>query len=717
MEENYCKLWVSKNLIDPEMSEARPWEFKPEVFPFEGMDKKERRKFLLNPSCNWQVYTAFRASAPYLRISNENPAVGCRAIVIDYDSRTNPEEAERLINESLPSELRPNLMEVTGSRKLRLIWILEREVMFMSAAHWDELFTQFSKKLKLDNLLAGYDPNSAKPSECWTNGGEWFFLEKETPLAEEIIAGIQMTAAKKSSLFNHADVPLAEIAKELEARFPGRWTGEFKLEAQGVRFWDPNADNPTGCQVKPDGMLCYTGNVPFMKWDAIFGKVWCDEKRILKLGNAAKGMYTDGHTYFEVVNGLQVDTNRDAIITRLKSSGLSDKVPKGGTQSEVGELLNYIQTVNRVLGAAPMINYPPGIVTLDNERILNLSTLKPTQPARPPRSFKEDAPFLYWFFVEHKCVGEGTDHLLFWILRGSQNYRYFRREVGQAVFVCGPVNSGKTLLAVRIIAPLFGGKIADPMSFLMGETTFSDDLFSAGLLAVNDSDYPKNEGLRLKVLQGYKNFVVNPKRVYHPKFQKKISIESITRLFTTLNDGAGSAGSLPEVNDDTRDKFMFFRAKPVPSGSFSSKTVLEEQIARELPYFLWWLENEWKAPEEILLPEGERTGCVSYYDPYILEISQTQTYSANLAELLDLWIEVFADFQKGAEGFWEGSPTALLADLQTCPETLPIAKDWDQQRIARNLLGLAKVKGSGVTLAGKKTGRRFRIEKGTNEES
>lgn len=714
----YCSLWIAPNLVEQNLTEARPWEFNlPEVFPFEGMDKKERRKFLLTDECQWQVYTAFRGSAPGLRVSDNNPAVACRAIVIDYDSVMDPEAAVKLIESELPEHLRPNFIEVTQSKKLRLIWILERELLFVSPAHWSEIYDLLCKKLKIKTLLAGYDENSAKPSMMWTNGGEWFFLSNEKPLSFEFTAGIQMQAAKKESLFNHADVPLAEIEKEIKIRFPGRWEGEFKLDAQGVRFWDPEADNPKGCQVKPDGMVCYTGNVPFMPWDKIFGKVWCDERRALKLGSVAQGFYTDGRTYFENLNGQQVDSKKESIITRLKSRGLSDKVAKGETQSEVGAVLDYIETVNRVIGAAPLINYPPGVVTIDNERILNLSTLKPVLPVKPPRSFKEDAPFLHWFFLEHKIVGDGTNHLLFWIRRGSQNYRNFEREVGQAVFVCGPVNSGKTLLSIRIIGAIFGGKVADPMSVLMGETTFTDDQFAAGLLAVNDSDYPKTEGLRLKVLQGYKNYVVNPKRSYHPKFQKKVMIESVTRLFTTLNDGAGSAGSLPEVNDDTRDKFMFFRAKAVPRGTFPSKKVLEAQIARELSYFVWWLDNEWQCPPEIILPDGERTGCESYYDPYILELSQTQTYSANLAEILEIWIQKFECFQEGSDGFWIGSPTALLADIQSCPELAPIAKNWDQQKIARNLMGLSKVHGSGVTLAGKKTGRFFRIEPATNHES
>src|SRR5437660_760075 len=132
----YCKLWVAPNLVDMNLTESRPWEFElPEEFPFEGMDKKSRRRLILSSACQWQVYTAFRCTAPGLRPSTENPAVACRAIVVDYDTVMDPEAAIKIIEAELPESLRPNLMEVTLSKKLRLLWILEREVMFMSNAH------------------------------------------------------------------------------------------------------------------------------------------------------------------------------------------------------------------------------------------------------------------------------------------------------------------------------------------------------------------------------------------------------------------------------------------------------------------------------------------------------------------------------------------------------------------------------------------------------
>src|SRR5690606_36589839 len=102
---------------------------------------------------------------------------------------------------------------------------------------------------------------------------EWYTL-KTDPVPADICRGAAVKAGKSLNKDCKSEVSLEAIAAEVEKRFPGRWQGEFKVDATGVRFWDPNADAPAGCQVKPDGMLCFTGNVPFMRWADIFGRAW-----------------------------------------------------------------------------------------------------------------------------------------------------------------------------------------------------------------------------------------------------------------------------------------------------------------------------------------------------------------------------------------------------------------------------------------------------------
>ena len=111
----------------------------------------------------------------------------------------------------------------------------------------------FAKKFKLATLLPGYDANSEKPALIWTNGGEWYEFQA-APLPWSLIFGMALDASKCLTP-QRSDMPIEAVAAEVEKKWPGRWQGPFEVGATGVRFWDDSADNSTGCQVKPDGLL------------------------------------------------------------------------------------------------------------------------------------------------------------------------------------------------------------------------------------------------------------------------------------------------------------------------------------------------------------------------------------------------------------------------------------------------------------------------------
>src|SRR5262249_20345360 len=159
-----------------------------------------------------------------------------------------------------------------------------------------------------------------KPTQIWTNGGEWH-VWRQAPMSWQTVFGYAVEAAKKMARTS-AQIPMAVIEEEMRKRFPGRWQGEFKLDALGVRFWDSTADNPTGCQVKPDGMLCFTGMVGFMSWAAIFGAKWVDAQSALNLGQIAGDTYFDGRSFFQIRFGKYQSLPIDTILRTLKAQGI-----------------------------------------------------------------------------------------------------------------------------------------------------------------------------------------------------------------------------------------------------------------------------------------------------------------------------------------------------------------------------------------------------------
>jgi hypothetical protein len=678
---------------------SQPWNWILDAGRLETVrswSKEQRRIKLSSRGASWNVYTAFKDLAPSLRVSQGNPVVAMHGVVIDYDSKSTKEEVLAHLKE-LPESCLPQFLEQTLSCKWRVVWVFQRPLLITSNVHGKALMETFVDKWKLDTLLAGYDANSVKPTQIWTNGGAWNTVN-EKPVPAEIVIGMAVQAAKNRRLFPAtAEIPIDVIAAEVNKRFPGRWAGEFTIDAVSVRFWDPEADNPSGCQVKPDGMLCFTGKQPFVKWAEIFGGEWCAQERALNLGRAAKSLIFDGRSYWEDVGGRWMATSRADTVLALKNNGLSDKAPKGSTVSDVERVLRFIQLQNRVDGAAPLINYPPGVVELVGRRLLNTARL--TFPAYPGDATGDAIQYpLLWEFVNTFLYDtpdnnglNPVDVLLACIHRSVRSIRYNEPMHGQAVMLCGGVNTGKTLFLLRLLTPLLGGRSGNPTDYFHGLTQFSDDLIESALLLIDDEAPPKNENERAKYLARLKSFVVRPRHTYHPKFCPRLEIDWVGRICGAINDDPASVSSLPEVNEATRDKLCFFpqpRIGPWPAN-------VEKKFAAEVPYFAAFIDKFFVPKPEVR--SEDRMGIKSFFDPHILELSRQQVYSYNALELIKSWIDTtWAEDRTD----WSGTPTELLSQMDIQDHLKVHVRDWSAPKMSKWLTALARQGDSGVAFYG-----------------
>lgn len=710
----FLKFLSAPNLVEQTLEESYPWDYlvPDDQNSLKKIPKAQRRLALLKPTTKWNVYTAVAGCNKHARISKTNPAKYGLGFVVDYDMKSDPDTVLSYINQR-PASQHPNFIEVSLGGKIRLVWVFAKPILFPSSDYALAFYKNLSDKMSCPTLLAGFDPSSLKPTEMWTNGGTWYNV-KETPLSWDIVFGIACETNTRVSMFDKGEIALDVIYEEVKKRFPNRWEGEFKKDALGRRFWDETADNPTGCQIKPDGCLCFTGNEPFVKWDQILGKEWCEEQRVLNLGRAGEGIYFDGRSYWEKSGERWMSITRVDTILRLTGRGLSSTKQRGQMQSDAERVLDHIQQHNRIQGAAPLVNYPRGIVDLDGNLILNTADLMPVMPVKGPNFDTDptkDFPFLWKLLQglfpvpddQHKPL----DHYLAWLQRAQRCVLENRRWMGQAVFLCGPRNNGKTLLCMRVVRPLLGNRSSNPMDYLTGDTNFNSELFDAFLLTVNDEDAPSNENSRKRMLQKIKGLVVNPSHKFHAKFEKPLSIDWTGRMMVTLNDDPASVGMLMEVDHNTHDKQMYF-ATQAYQGKFPSQDVIEADLAKELPYFSYWLRYGYKAPEEVL--SDDRMGVKSYFDPRILKLSNHQTFASNLLELIAEWQDVDA-YWDGKTNEWTGTPTALLSALQICDATAGVAREWTQHKMAKSLTVLAKQDGSGISHLNESEGRDFCIKR------
>jgi hypothetical protein len=429
---------TGRNLSDRALLQGEPWAWPvtPEqLAEMRGYSKSRRRLVMGQSSTEWNIYSPVVGQDPGRRVAKDNPPALLRGVAADYDVRT-PRETVRQWVAQMEEPLRPQWIETTLSGKVRLVWVFERDVPVMSSLHAEEFMGAFRRRLRLSTALPGYDEASEKPTQMWTNGGEWEPCALR-PVPWSALFSVALEAGSRVRQNAAQEIPLALIEQEVQRRWPGRWQGEFTLNAVGVRFWDDTADNERGCQVKSDGMLCFTGAVPFMSWAALFGARWTEEQQSHNLAQAAEGIYFDGRMYHRLdAHGFWQQVRREDIILQLANSGVSAQREQGASTTDVGRVLAFIQLNNSIDGAAPLIfGKPNTVVECHGRRVLNTSRLKLLEPA-PGKCGPEHFPFIHHWLRSVVRPSPGLlpfESLMAWMARYYRALRESKPALGQVV--------------------------------------------------------------------------------------------------------------------------------------------------------------------------------------------------------------------------------------------------------------------------------------------
>lgn len=679
-----------RDLTSSAATEVSPWAWAPPGAARTavlGASKAGRLKALANHG--WLVYSPVRATSATSYVEKSNPPAGVRGLVLDYDVPLVEEHLATVLSK-LDDQLVPQWVEKTLSGHFRLVWVFGRDVPCPDGDFVEAVWRALADRIRPFDLHPGLDKHSFAPGQRWTAGLDWFSVGGPAELPAAVLTECLWEAGKSYRTDAKGDVPIEEVAKQFESRWPGKWVGPFEVGARGVRIWDPKADNPTGCMVRPEGMLCFTGPKAFVSWSELFGSDWVRQVAEDKLENATANIYFDGRSYWHLVGAdYWRPRSREDTMLELQDRGFDARVTKGKSISDCGRLLNLIQKTNRIDAAVSLVNHPPGVVDIRNQRILNTSRIKALEPHAEPCT-PDTFPWLWDFLCGHFARPESDPlpHFLGWLQRAYRALHEHRSDMGQALFLCGPRHNGKTLLAVRIIAPMLGNVYADPFDYLTGRTTFNSELFESFLWCLNDADSPR-ENEKGSVLSKIKDAVVNPSHSYHRKFGDRTQVDWTGRIVVTLNDDPSSTGQLPEVNSNTADKMCFFASQPYRKKWPSNKQV-EETLRLELPKFCRWL-LDWEPPEKVL--ENSRVGVKSYFDEYVLETSRRQNYAFNFRELLTNWIRA-----SWGDGEMEKtlSPTEVMSHLTMCDPVAQLAREWKVPYAAKALQTLARDPNSGV---------------------
>ena len=655
----------------------KPQDYKSAKSVTDFANKQEFRKWCSDFATQHMFISGYEGVAANIRVTYDkgNPPFMLHHIIVDYDAPISVDTPQFLAAKP-QSEFRPSWLVRTYSDNARLVFDLEKPLMVSTKEQVKKFMTRVVKELRLVKWLAGLEAEAVgDPAKYYEIGKQWTKLEGVCIPAD--FAMLWLYEASRNMVLETGvpqhKVPLEVVAKEVNERFPGRWAGRFEEGCRGIRFWDPVADNSSSAIVRPDGMQCFTGPEPFVSWRKLFGSAFVDAFEADKIAPILDMAAYDGRVFWVNENSNWNFKSTSDFSQAMRLKGFHSDKRGGAAYSEVDQVEYAIKTQRRVTRAVPLLFMKQGIVRLDGETVLNLSVVRPEEPAPPftvgkatwadgPHNFSWTWKILSNLFHDDSNPEEGVrqlNHFLAWFKYFYCNSLAGSPKPGHAVFVVGPKNKGKTLIFKHTFGPAMGADPKDATQHLVNGDRWTNQLATSPFMIIDDSEAASDYKTWVKFTSRLKKYVANAQMVFDQKFRDAGQIPWFGRIVALANDDSESLRVIPNMDVNTKDKILLFKASPLRM-QFPVREDLEAALAKERPFFLRFI-VDWEYPEETLNGD-HRFGVTHYQHPDLLEESLQQGHAGVVLELLATLIETYKGNHKDMHN-WVGTATVLFAEL------------------------------------------------------
>lgn len=642
-------------------------------------NKSDHRKWSAQNTTNHVFYNTVEADSPRERVGVDNPPRLIYGVVGDYDAAVDWVHIEQTLEKATHT---PTWISETHSGYMRLVWEFETPIPTS-----EELFPAFMKQiasiLGLQKLHAGFDSTSTKASQYFDLGTNW--KQIGIPLSKSITRTAAIKAAStQAPKSGDVVIPMDVVAKEVEDRFPNRWTNPFEVGQRGPLFWINDGIERDGCQIVEDGIVCYSDRAGkgFVTWAEIFGRKFVADYEQEKVGSLLDDYWYNGKNYYKMCYGQAVNINEGQLIRELKQIGFSQKTSKGKNTSEIEEAILAICNVNRVNDIAPVIFSTERIVEYNSNRILNTGCIYPVPAA-------SDGDIIQWPFIHewlHQLFANSTGHrptveyFFAWLQRFYIAVTNHQLTQGQALLLVGPTNKGKSLLSNKVIASLVGG-FSDASEYLSGISQFNKDLARVAAWVVDDTTSAASFQDQLKATELIKRAVANPRMEYMAKYSDAMSVPWTGRVVMSLNEDANSLSVIPALDSSNRDKIMALRISENATSNFPPNHLLEATIEQELPHFAKWLLDHTPHPD--IMDGPARFGVVSFIDEQIAEAAYDNSSRSSVAELVD-WFAKQARFHTDDKE-WRGTLTEFLIATMSFNDGRTVGRSNNPEFVRRGM--------------------------------
>jgi len=628
-------------------------------------NKGKFREWCADPSTNHCFYTLNEGDNKFERINEDNPVNRIHGFTADYDAPVDWDNVNSILKIRGEEGKLPTWFSKTQSGYIRLVWEFS-EPMPIAPEIAEHFLRRLAAELRASMLFGGYDRSSEKVTQTFELGTNW--TKVSPPLDVMIPKTVLLKSANDAPIrTSDTNIPIDEIAAEVEKRFPNRWKKDFVVGARGPLFWIDDGIERDGCQIREDGVICYSDRAErgFMSWRDVLGKKFVEAYETAKVMNLVDQFWFNGKNYYKLLNGNPVAIPKEQLMLELRKMGFSPKAKKGQALSEVEGALLTISNESRVDEVAPVVFAKNRVVSFNGRKILNSSKSAPIAAASTgdPAMWPWLHNFLMPFFVKDDEGRETLPYFLAWFKRLYLATIDHRLDQGQLLILLGPTGRGKTLLTNQVIGRAVGG-FSDASDYLSGNTSFNRDLCGAAMWVVDDQVAASTYADQRKFVELTKRCVANPRLEYHAKYADAVTLPWSGRVAMSLNLDANSLAALPTLDSSNRDKVLALRLNSKHKVTFLSNEQTEATIVEELPFFLKWL-MDYDPPEHVVATN--RFGVKTYIDPFIEAAAYDNSSRSEIAELVEFFARKYREGAESCGGpvpkFWRGTLTEFQVML------------------------------------------------------
>ncbi|MAK37260.1 MAG: hypothetical protein CMC15_13990 [Flavobacteriaceae bacterium] len=348
--------------------------------------------------------------------------------------------------------------------------------------------------------------------------------------------------------------------------------------------------------------------------------------------------------------GHYIHVSPEMFKQHLRSWGFAGRAAPDEHIAPADQVRLNVQTIRDVDYSGPLAGYNAGITTCNGHRALV------TKPPKRIEAAQGEFPMIHGIMEDMFWVDDFDQraHFFGWLKIAEKSVRDSSPMPGQAVVFAGPPNAGKNLVQ-DLITAILGGRVARPYQWIIGRTNFNADLFEAEHLMIAD-EVPFTDLASRRVFGSkIKDITVNSIQTCHGKFANAIHLMPCWRLTISLNEESENLQMLPPLDTSLRDKIMLFKIKkakmPLPCNSPQERKVFWEELKKELPAFIQFLQN-WEIPQDLT---DSRFGVAAYQHPDLVKVVEDMAPEKRLMELIEVTILPGGEF--------EGTLTELEARL------------------------------------------------------